>query len=114
MLMIVPCNHTKLYSSILMNIFDHQLLEYNECGHNHNHNQSKDSKDNHSHHSCTPFCTCGISVFVLNAPPNRLAIVKESRSIQPADIIQSTFWAATNNEYSNLMLNDIWRPPQRI
>ena len=108
-LMIVPCNHTELYSSMMENVFGIEIQQHRHCKHNH------DSEDNEKpmkhHHSCTPFCSCGITVFVMNAPPVQINIHNPLYS-STHQIIQSTILTATSNEYSSLMINDIWRPPQ--
>jgi len=111
--MVVPCNHTVLYSKLMSNVFDISLNEH--CDHNHDHGEEDNHHHNDSnhHHSCTPFCACGIAHFVLDAPPFQLAVAKQSSDIYQTDIIQATIWAPTSTAYKSLMVYNIWNPPRK-
>lgn len=114
-LMIVPCNHTVLYTNIMEDVFGINMHE--GCNHlassnkkNHHHH---DEQPNH-HHSCTPFCSCGFSYFVLNAPPFQKIVAKTLNPIHGMTIFQQTIWAPNSSRYKKLMVNDIWNPPQAV
>jgi hypothetical protein len=72
--------------------------------------------DKHSshHHSCTPFCACGITHFVLHVPQfqtiNTLTIPPTNKS----ETFQSTLWAIPTDNYKKLITKDIWHPPQFV
>ena len=109
LLMVVPCNHTALYSNLLKQVFDIDMHEH--CSHQHDNQSPK----NHSHHhSCTPFCACGIAQFVLNAPSYPSFMFQSTAIVSQHNIlVQATIW--TNpNEHCCLKINNIWHPPQFI
>lgn len=114
LLMIVPCNHTVLYTNVMENVFG--LNMHSDCNHvtdtfkeNHHHHEQ-----NNHHHSCTPFCSCGISYFILNTPPFQRTIAKSITTIYEFTIWQQTVWLLNYTRYKKLMVNDIWNPPQMI
>ena len=108
-LMIVPCNHTELYSSMMENVFGLEIQQHRHCSHDH---ESEDNeKSTEHHHSCTPFCSCGVSVFVMNAPPVQIKINNPLYS-STHPLIRTIIPTSTSNDYCSLMMNDIWRPPQ--
>ncbi|BDS13159.1 hypothetical protein [Aureispira anguillae] len=113
--MIVPCNHTVLYTQLMENAFG--LNMHQKCSHdtlstkeNHHHH---DKTSNH-HHSCTPFCACGIVHFILNAPPYQKVIGQTIAKRHPITIFESISWAPNADNYKKLMVNDIWHPPQTV
>jgi len=108
LLMIVPCNHTVLYGQIAQKALGITLVS--DCEHEHDHHEP--SSDHH--HACTPFCACSIGSFVLNKPNLDIKLHQcncVKFCIQPT---QSLAWAANQNIYKQLMVNDIWHPPQLV
>lgn len=114
-LMVVPCNHTLLYTQVMENIVGIDM--HKKCTHtttvkNENH-QHHDEHSSH-HHSCTPFCACGITHFVLHIPHfqniTRLPAILHSKT----ELLQSTFWAIPADNYKKLISKDIWHPPQTV
>lgn len=116
LLMIVPCNHTVLYGQIAQKALGISLTS--DCQHEHHHeHKHHNHQDDHSsdhHHACTPFCACGISTFVLNKPSIDLQIHQCNCIKYRILPTESLNWAPTPNIYKQLMVNDIWHPPQLV
>ena len=112
-LMVVPCNHTILYANIIENALGMEL--HQGCSHEEHqqHHEHHDHSSNH-HHSCTPFCTCGVVHFVLNTPPFYLEVEPLHNNSTTSNPIQATIWSSITNPIGKLMVNNIWNPPKSV
>ena len=114
-LMVVPCNHTLLYTQVMENIVGLNMHE--KCTHettaNKENHQHHDEHSNH-HHSCTPFCSCGIINFVLHVSPFQNSTTLPNILSSKTETLQSTVWAIPSDNYKKLISKDIWHPPQTV
>jgi hypothetical protein len=113
--MVVPCNHTLLYTQVMENVVGinmHEKCTHKTDAHNENH-QHHDKHSSH-HHSCTPFCSCGIMTFVLHVPQFQTITGLLTALSSKTEMFQSTLWAIPADNYKKLMTQDIWHPPQTV
>lgn len=114
-LMVVPCNHTLLYTKIMENMVGVNMHE--NCSHeinlDHQNHHHHDEHSNH-HHSCTPFCSCGITHFVLHVPQFQTISLLNIAANHKSDLLQTTLWAIPADNYKKLISTDIWHPPQVV
>ena len=112
--MVVPCNHTLLYTQVMENIVGINMHE--KCTHTTNNNENHQHHDENSshHHSCTPFCACGITHFVLHIPQLQSIAILPTLSNHKTETLQSTIWAIPTDNYKKLVPKDIWHPPQTV
>lgn len=113
--MVVPCNHTLLYTKVMENIVGIDMHE--KCTHttvvtNENHHHH-DEGSNH-HHACTPFCACGISHFILNIPSFQAIDASNLPFNGNTQNLEPTEWAMPTDNYKQLLSKDIWHPPQVV
>ncbi|CAA6807796.1 MAG: Unknown protein [uncultured Aureispira sp.] len=114
-LMLVPCNHTLLYTQVMENIVGlnmHEKCTHNSTTNNENH-QHHDEHSNH-HHACTPFCSCGIMNFVLHVPQFQTIPALSIELSSKTETLQSNVWAIPADNYKKLITKDIWQPPQTV
>lgn len=113
--MVVPCNHTLLYTQVMENVVGIDMHE--KCTHeataNKENHQHHDEHSNH-HHSCTPFCSCGIMNFVLHVPQLQNVTTLPTILSSKIEMLQSTLWAIPADNYKKLISKDIWHPPQTV
>lgn len=113
-LMVVPCNHTLLYTQVMENIVGINMHE--KCTHTTNNTENHHHHDENSshHHSCTPFCACGITHFVLHVPHFQNITAYSILFNNKIEALQSTLWAIPADNYKKLISKDIWHPPQTV
>lgn len=114
-LMVVPCNHTLLYTKVMENVVGINM--HAKCNHatelNNENHQHHDKHSKH-HHSCTPFCACGITHFVLNIPQFQHITALPATSSRKNEMLQTAIWAIPADNYKKLIAQDIWHPPQIV
>jgi hypothetical protein len=90
---------------------------HKECTHettaNKENHQHHDEHSSH-HHSCTPFCACGITHFVLHVSPFQNITTLPTLFNNKIESLQSTIWAIPTDNYKKLISKDIWQPPQTV